>query len=692
MSTPADGATFPRLYARTLRFSMGVPRSFAISPDGTRLTFLRSPSGDDRRNELWAFDTTTGLAKRVVESRGSEELSIQERARRERLRESSGGITSYTTDGDHRLAVYTESGEIRVADLVSGKVKSISHPVAAIDPRPSPDGSRIGYAAVDGSFRIAHISEGKETFTHADSGKSFGQAEFVASEEMNRYRGFWWSPDSQLILVQSTDESEVLTWHISDPAHPEQTPRAIKYPKVGTANAVVSLVLMTCDGDISRQIALPAGFEYLVEVNWNQYGPPLLYCMDRSQHTAAVFALDIHTGDLTELATQRDDHWVEITPGVPTWLPSGELLLAHDESETRVLTINGRQVTPDGLQVTGVVDVDRFGITFTGTFEPTESHLWWYGFGGELDQLSPVGGMHTGRARNHTLVISSRSLDEYGVKTEIHRDGKKWEITSHAWTPSHDATPEFIRLGKEELRAALLLPESGGRTNLPLLVDPYGGPHALRVVAAKNAYAEAQWFANQGFAVLIADGRGTPHRGPEWEKAISGDLATIPLQDQVAAVEALIALRPGLIDPARVAIRGWSFGGYLAALAVMDAPHTFAAAIAGAPVGDFRLYDTFYTERYLGITGEEAGYEISSLYPRAHKLSRPLMIIHGLADDNVVVAHSLQLSSHLLAAGRPHETLMLSNVTHMTPQEEVAENLLLLQVEFLRRHLQVPAK
>jgi dipeptidyl-peptidase-4 len=147
-----------------------------------------------------------------------------------------------------------------------------------------------------------------------------------------------------------------------------------------------------------------------------------------------------------------------------------------------------------------------------------------------------------------------------------------------------------------------------------------------------------------------------------------------------------------LSHPARVAIRGWSFGGYLAALAVMDAPDTFAAAIAGAPVGDFRLYDTFYTERYLGITGEEAGYEISSLYPRAHKLSRPLMIIHGLADDNVVVAHSLQLSSHLLAAGRPHETLMLSNVTHMTPQEEVAENLLLLQVEFLRRHLQVPAK
>lgn len=688
--TPAT--TFPRLYARTLRFSMGLPRSFTISPDGTRVTFLRSPSGDDRRNELWAFDTASGEERRVVESQESGELSVQERARRERLRESSGGITSFTTDGDHRIAVYTDAGEVRVVELASGRVTEIANMVAAIDPRPSPDGSRIGYATVDGSFRIAHVADAKEHFVHTNLHLTFGQAEFVASEEMNRHRGFWWSPDSQLVLVQATDESPVLKWHISDPAHPEVTPREIKYPKVGTPNAIVSLVLMTRDGDIAHKFSLPEGFEYLVEVNWTQYGPPLLYCMDRSQRIAAVFALDIHSGTLTELARQSDEHWVEITPGLPTWLPGGELLLAHDEATTRVLTINGNQITPDGLQVTGVVDIDRFGITFSGTFDPMESHLWWYGYGGELDQLSPVGGMHTGRARNHTLVLSSRSLDEYGVKTEIHRDGNKWEIASHAWLPSHDASPEFLRLGEHELRAALLLPESGERNNLPLLVDPYGGPHALRVVAAKSAYAEAQWFANQGFAVLIADGRGTPQRGPEWEKAISGDLATLPLEDQVAAVEALIQLRPGLIDAKRVAIRGWSFGGYLAALAVMDAPDTFAAAIAGAPVGDFRLYDTFYTERYLGTTGEEAGYEISSLYPRAHKLSRPLMIIHGLADDNVVVAHSLQLSSHLLAAGRPHETLMLSNVTHMTPQEEVAENLLLLQVEFLKRHLQVPAK
>jgi len=170
---------------------------------------------------------------------------------------------------------------------------------------------------------------------------------------------------------------------------------------------------------------------------------------------------------------------------------------------------------------------------------------------------------------------------------------------------------------------------------------------------------------------------------------VSGDLASAPLEDQVAAIDALIARKPNLIDRDRIAIRGWSFGGYLAALAVLRRPDVFAAAIAGAPVTDFRLYDTFYTERYLGTAKENPQYEAASLINDAAKLRRPLMIVHGLADDNVVVAHSLQFSSALLAAGKPHEFLPLSGVTHMTPQEVVAENLLLLQVEFLKRHLHI---
>jgi dipeptidyl-peptidase-4 len=220
-----------------------------------------------------------------------------------------------------------------------------------------------------------------------------------------------------------------------------------------------------------------------------------------------------------------------------------------------------------------------------------------------------------------------------------------------------------------------------------VLCDPYGGPAARRVVSARNAYLTSQWLADQGFAVLIADGRGTPGRGPDWDRLIHYDEAALNLEDQVEAVHAAAAAYPDL-DLTRVGIRGWSHGGYLAALAVLRRPDVFHTAVAGAPVTDQRLYDTFYTERYLGHPDDHPdAYARNSLIDDAPRLARPLMLIHGLADDNVVVAHTLRLSSALLAAGRPHTVLPLSGVTHMARQEEVAENLMLLQVEFLKRTL-----
>lgn len=213
-------------------------------------------------------------------------------------------------------------------------------------------------------------------------------------------------------------------------------------------------------------------------------------------------------------------------------------------------------------------------------------------------------------------------------------------------------------------------------------------------MAAHNAHLTSQWFADQGFAVVVADGRGTPGRSPAWEKAVKDDVAAVVLQDQVDALQALAADFP--LDLNRVAIRGWSFGGYLAALAALRRPDVFHAAVVGAPVTDLRLYDTHYEERYVGDPREQPEvYRRNSVIDDeglvdAAEPHRPMMVIHGLADDNVAVAHSLRLSSALLAAGRPHEVLPLSGVTHMTPQESVAENLLLLQVDFLKRSLPAP--
>jgi dipeptidyl-peptidase-4 len=206
-------------------------------------------------------------------------------------------------------------------------------------------------------------------------------------------------------------------------------------------------------------------------------------------------------------------------------------------------------------------------------------------------------------------------------------------------------------------------------------------------VDSPKRWLQAQWIADQGYAVVKADGRGTGGRGPDWDRAIRDEFATVALEDQVEALHAVADLVPDL-DLTRVGIMGWSFGGYLAALAVLRRPDVFHAAIAGAPVTDWRLYDTFYTERYLGRPDEAPEvYDRNSLLADAPGLTRPLLLIHGTADDNVVVAHTLRLSAALLEAGRPHDVLPLSGVTHMTPQDVVAENKLRLQVEWLDRAL-----
>jgi dipeptidyl-peptidase-4 len=293
-----------------------------------------------------------------------------------------------------------------------------------------------------------------------------------------------------------------------------------------------------------------------------------------------------------------------------------------------------------------------------------------------------------GRHRAGVTVVVGQRPDSDGTSVEVRRaDGSTTSIASHA--ESAGLVPNVVMVTAEGgLRTVVILP-SGHRpgTKLPVLMDPYGGPHAQRVMATRGAYLTSQWFADQGFAVVVADGRGTPGRGPAYERAVLGDLAAPVLEDQVTALHAAAAQYPDL-DLSRVGIRGWSFGGYLAALAVLRRPDVFHVAVAGAPVTDWALYDTHYTERYLGHPHEQPdAYQRSSLIEDAPKLTRPLLLIHGLADDNVVAAHTLRLSSALLAAGRPHTVLPLSGVTHMTPQEEVAENLLLLQVDFLRSAL-----
>ena len=303
------------------------------------------------------------------------------------------------------------------------------------------------------------------------------------------------------------------------------------------------------------------------------------------------------------------------------------------------------------------------------------------------ERLTGRPGHHAATAAHPVVVVTRADLEHDNTATTVTAPGRPpLPIASLAHSPGLTPRPRLLRAGPRGLRCALLLPgdRAGAGGPLPVLLDPYGGPHHRQVLAARDRFLVSQWFADQGFAVLVTDGRGTPGRGPAWERAVWRDLAGPVLDDQVEALPAVAADHPQL-DLHRVAIRGWSFGGYLAALAVLRRPEVFHAAVAGAPVTDWRLYDTHYTERYLGHPATDPDtYRRSSLLADAAKLERPLLLVHGLADDNVVAAHTLRLSSLLLAAGRPHNVLPLSGVTHLAAQEAVAESLLHLQLAFLR--------
>jgi dipeptidyl-peptidase-4 len=329
-------------------------------------------------------------------------------------------------------------------------------------------------------------------------------------------------------------------------------------------------------------------------------------------------------------------------------------------------------------------------VLFRASEEPTEIHLWRWSPESGVARLTETPGAHTGVSGGGvTVVVSSTLEDPLPTASVVHGLDPAIVITSVAETPVIEPKPTFLTLGQRELRAALLLP--GGRepdAPLPVLLDPYGGPHGARVLKTSSAYLGSQWFADHGFAVLVVDGRGVDGRGPAWDRAVKFDFG-VTLEDQVDALQAAAEFHP-FLDLSRVGIRGWSFGGFLSAMAILRRPDVFHAAVIGAPVADQRLYDTYYTERYLGHPDEHPDvYDANSVYLEAAELTRPALLIHGLVDDNVYVANTLKLSEALFEAGRHHELILIPNATHFTRSTTVGERLLRVQLEFLQRALGV---
>ena len=685
--------TFPRQYARTQRLTLGEPRTITVSPDGRRVVFCRAGSGTDSVTSLWVFDVDASRERCVADARelmdhttGSE--SDFERARRERAREGAAGIVSYTCDDDVTKAAFALAGKLFVVSLADSSVVDATPrdlESAIFDPRLSPCGRRITYV-VGNDLHVRHEDGSTSVIARGGGDVSWGRAEFIAAEEMGRHRGHWWSPDGDRLVVARVDESPVETSWIADPSNPQRPPRAVRYPRAGTKNATVSASIVTVDGNHTPIAWAGVEFDYLTSVVWSR-GGLVVGVQSRDQRVLTWLNVDPSTGTATVRSTERDEKWVELVPGTPSLTASGVLVTCGERHGARTLLADGKAISPGALQVRSVLHSSDTHVVVSANDLSSPESLHTYRIaldGSTCEQLTMGDGVHSSVVGGATVVTRSTSLSASRATFAV---SKGSTIANHAEVPLVTPNVSLHRLGKRRIPTAIVTPRNHDGRRLPVLFDPYGGPHAQRVVSSSLAYCASQWFADQGFVVVIADGAGTPGLGTTWERDVAGDLAEPVLRDQLSVLDELPTVCD-VADCTSVAIRGWSFGGYLAALAVLRAPDRFHAAIAGAPVTDWRLYDTHYTERYLGHPDTAPdSYDSTNLVRDAALLRRPLLLIHGLADDNVLSAHTLQLSSALLAHGKPHETLLLSGVSHMTPQEVVAENLLLHQVDFLRRAL-----
>lgn len=773
---------FPRLRARTLRFGCGAPRSAQTVGDGSRALFLRSDGPEDLVTALWLswFDESgehheTKLAdprELLGATADSEDVPAEEKARRERAREGGTGIVGYSADDDGNRIVFTINGRLFLTDIDWNDETGAPEPhtrelagewldedpamyTPVLNPRIAPDGEHVLYTT--GSYlmlvdiggelgdritAVYGVSVEDEDGNPAENTWKNGLAEFVAGEEMDRYDGFWWAPDSQHVLFESFDTADEPTWYISDPADPEKPAAGRRYPRALTRNADVYLTVITLAFDENDRYAGITGnadvdwdreaYEYVAAVSWRRGHDPLVLVQNRRQTRdqvleVAVAADGAALGATRVLEEHANEQWIDLVHGTPAYTPDGRLVCSLNDmaTDTNRLTVDGRPFTPAGWNVRtvlAVTDEDVLAVVQRAPEIATEVPRAWAGSGAASDAESLFGG-HDARSFDvvsmgydgsvapittepgqwtasrgaRGMVVSGRDMRSARARMRHILGEQSATISSTAAEPGFTPNVTFTRLGEHRLYTAIIAPSPSSpyahADKLPVLMKPYGGPGFQQVVASQSFYWEGQWWADQGFLVVTADGRGTTGRGPAWDRAIFENMKGVTLADQIEAVNALPEAvsrlnadgrRPGVPAPDldKVCMIGWSYGGFLSALAVLDAPNVFKAACAGAPPTDWTLYDTHYTERYLGLDPDV--YYRNGIVQDAPKLERPLMLIHGFADDNVTIAHSLRLSQALMAAGRPHTFLPLTGITHMTNDETVAENLLTLQRDFLR--------
>jgi dipeptidyl-peptidase-4 len=680
------------------------PAAGAFSPDGRWVAYLWSPEHSLRR-DLFVLDLETGTTTAPLAARGGagvteENLTLEERLRRERSRNLGQGVTSlsWAKGGPTARLLVPQQDGLHVLDAPAFEdrlaVAATGSPM--LDPQLSPDGTRVAFV-LDDELCVASLADGAvATVTSGarGTGRTHGLAEFAAQEEMGRFHGFWWSPDGTRLAYTEVDETHIPIYrivHQGSDAVGEGAEEDHRYPFAGGANARVGLFVVVAAGGQPVEMDLGAGWEYLGRVDWLDEDVLTAQLEDRAQRRLDLVALDPATGVRHGLVTEESDVWINLHDVLRPVPSTDTFLWASEHSgfrhlETRSIADGSLlQVLTDGdWLVERVVHVSPTTVWFVGTRDsPLERHLYEVPTaGGDVRRVTGESGTHAvaavdadrGRfvdvwsslsqpAMARVCSLADGSVQRPLLPADAAVDPRLGEL---ALDPPETTT--VTTDDGETLHVLVYRPdvEEFGDGPYPTVVSVYGGPHAQMVTDAwtSTASMRRQWLRSFGFLVVVADNRGSAGRGLAFEGRLRWDLGSIEVDDQVAVVRELAHRR--LVDPERVAINGWSYGGYMSALCLAKRPDVFRAAVAGAPVTAWDGYDTHYTERYMGTPAENAdGYARSQVMAHVGGLrDRSLLLVHGLIDENVHFRHTARLINALIRAGIRYNLLLFPDERH----------------------------
>ena len=697
-------------------------RGVAFSPDGRLVTYLQARPEDQTTLDLWAVDASGGEPRRLVDAAAletGEPLSEAEVARRERMRISERGVVEYSWDTQGRQILTPVAGDLYLAQVADGSIRRLTRTEAdEVDAKVSPRGGFVSFVR-DGALFAVDLASGRERRLSPEGRDpvSYGTADFIAQEELDRDTGYWWSPDDAHVAYTRVDESRVDVIPRFEIGADGVAVSNQRYPRAGRPNAVVQLFVQRLAGGRPIQVDLGANDDiYLARANWSADGRTLyVQRLSRDQRTLDLLAVDPATGRARTVLSETSRHWVNLhhdfkplRDGGFLWTSerSGYAHVYHYGPDGRLIS----QVTRGDWPVRSIAGVDEANRRIwilASTEDPTQQHLYEVSYAapaaprrlttaeGWWTVTLPRGGAPTAYVASYSNPTTPPSSALYNVA-----DGRRLRwiqenrlAQGHPYHP-YSRTERTHRFGTlrgpsgDTLHYQLILPHGfNPARRYPTIVQVYGGPHVQTVQRSWNRTAlNTRLYSEAGYIVFLLDNRGSANRGVAFEAALDRRMGTVEVEDQMAGVRWLRSQR--FVDPRRIGVTGWSYGGYMTLLMLTAPENGIAAGAAGASPIDWRYYDTGYTERYMGTPQENlAGYDAGSTLRGLDNLTGRILLLHGMADDNVTFDNATRFSAALQQRGVVFEQMFYPGQRHGVRPPPLQRHLWRTYLDFFHRTL-----